>query len=114
MIGNTSYRDFKSIVSNNMIQKFPIAASGVPNYHTLFGPNLAGTRGKTVWHNLDRALMGYISVPKYFLKLHKFVTLVADVMFVNGATFLITMSRGIKFVTVEHIPARTDKQLSKY
>ena len=56
----------------------------------------------------------YIAVPKYFLKLHKFVTLVAYVMFVNGASFLITMSRGISFVTVEHIPTCKANQLSKY
>ena len=57
--------------------------------------------------------MYYIAVPKDFLKLHKFVTLVADVMFVDDAPLLITVSRGIKFVTVENIPNRTDKQLSR-
>ena len=55
----------------------------------------------------DRVVMDYISVPKDFLKLHEFVNLVKDVMFVNGAPFLITMSRGINLVTVA-------KQLSKY
>ena len=34
-------------------------------------------------------------------------------MFVNNVPVLITMYRGIKFVTVEHIPSRTAKQLSK-
>ena len=34
-------------------------------------------------------------------------------MFVNNIPFLITMSRKIKFITVEHIPTRTAKQLSK-
>ena len=58
--------------------------------------------------------MDFVAVPKDFLKLHKFVTLVAYVIFVNGAPFLITMPCGIKYVTVKHIQTHTAKQLSKY
>jgi hypothetical protein len=53
--------------------------------------------------------MDYVAVSREFMKLHKYVTLVADVMFVNGVTFLVTMSRGIKFVTAEHVPTRMAK-----
>ena len=45
--------------------------------------------------------------------MHKYATLVVDVLFVNNIPFLITISRGIKFVTVEHIPISMAKQLSK-
>ena len=44
--------------------------------------------------------MDYVDVTKDFLKLHYFVTLVSDVMFVNGATLLITIPCGINFVAV--------------
>ena len=64
--------------------------------------------------NTDRVMMDYVAVPKHFMKLHKFVTSMEDVMFVNGAPFLIVMSHGIKFVAVKHIPACRAKQLSKY
>jgi len=37
--------------------------------------------------------------------------LVADVMFVNGLPFLVTSSRGLSLVTIEHLPSRTDKCL---
>ena len=40
------------------------------------------------------------------------MTLTSDVMFVNGMPFLITLSRRIRLLTVEHIPSRTAKQLS--
>ena len=43
--------------------------------------------------------MNYVDVPKDFLKLHKFVTLVADTMFVDSTPLVIAMSRGIKLVT---------------
>ena len=55
-----------------------------------------------------------IAVPKVFLKLHKFVTLVENVMFMNGTQLFITMSNGIKFVTVQHVVTHTAKQVSKY
>ena len=59
-------------------------------------------------------MIDYVSVTNYFIRLHKFVTIVEDVMFVSGAPFLITMSHGIKFVTVEQILTHTAKQLAKY
>ena len=89
------------MVSNNMIKKWPINASTNTNIHIIFGTNLAGNRGKTVRQKTDRVVMDYVTVLKDFIKLNKFVTLVADAMSVNGATFLITMSHGIKFVTVK-------------
>ena len=47
------------------------------------------------------------SIPRYFYGLHKFVTLTADVMFVNGIPFLVTLSRKIRLFTVEFLPSRT-------
>ena len=98
---------------NSIIQKFIITASSVTNAHVMFGPNLAGTRGKTLQQNPDRVVTDYVDVPKDFLEFQKFVTLVADVIFVNGLPLIFTMSRGIKFVSVKHIPPRTAKKLSK-
>ena len=63
----------------------------------MFVPNLAGNRGKTVRQNPDRVVTDHVAIPREFLKLHKFVTIVADVMFVNGTPLLITMSRIIMF-----------------
>ena len=114
MIGHPSERDFKSMVSNNMMQNFPITASAVTNAHTTFGNNLAGTRGNTVRQNLDRVVMDYVAVPRVFLKLHKFVTVVTDLMLVKNVVFLISMYCGIKSATIEHMTTRTAKKLSKY
>ena len=113
MIDHPPKRYFKSMMSNNIIQNFLIATFGVTNDQTIFGTNLSGTRGKTLQNNPYRVVMDYVAVPKDFMKLHKFVFLVADVMFVNGAPLLINISHGIKFVTVEHIPTHTAEKLSK-
>ncbi len=46
-----------------------------------------------------------------FVELYKYVTLVADIMFVNGLLFLVTSSRGIHLVTIEYLKSRTAKRL---
>ena len=47
-----------------------------------------------------------------FHRLHKFVTLTADVMFVNGIAFLTRLSRKIRFLTMKHVTIHMDAQLS--
>ena len=55
-----------------------------------------------------------VGIPRYLYKLHKMVTITANVMFVSGITFLVTFSRNIKFWTAEFIPKRTAILISKY
>ena len=45
---------------------------------------------------------------------HKLISIAADVFFVNGIVFLLTVAIKLKFVTVEHTPVRTDKSLVKH
>ena len=51
--------------------------------------------------------------PEDFYQLHKFVTLTADVMFVNGIPFLVTFSRNILLGTCKYLHTRTSGQLDK-
>ena len=46
-------------------------------------------------------------------KLHKFVTLMVDVMFFNGNSFVIALARKLKLVTAKHIPSLTEGQFRK-
>ena len=66
MIDHPYKRDYKSMVSNNIIQNCPITDSDIPNAHTIFGTNLNGTRVKTMQQKMDRVVMDYIAVPKDF------------------------------------------------
>ncbi len=52
-----------------------------------------------------------MQIPQDFVQLHKYVTLVADVMFMNGLSFLVTSLQGLSLVTIEHLPLRTAKCL---
>ena len=54
----------------------------------------------------------YVSIPAKIVELNKHVVLVADVMFVNGLPFFITLSRKIQFVTIQYVPRRTAGELA--
>ena len=56
----------------------------------------------------------YVAVPKELVSRHKFISIVADVFFVDGIAFLITVEIKLKFVTVEHTTVRTTKSLVKH
>jgi hypothetical protein len=56
----------------------------------------------------------YVAVPRSVVDRNRMITLAANVFFVDGAVFLIMMSRRIKFVTAEHVPVRTAKSLAKH
>jgi len=48
MMGNPSKKDYKGMVSNNLIANCPITSRDVSNARTIFEPDLASIRGKTV------------------------------------------------------------------
>ncbi len=60
----------------------------------------------------ERVRVEHVQIPWDFVQLHKYVTLVADVMFVNGLPFLVTSLRGLRLVTIENLPSRTAKCLA--
>ncbi len=56
----------------------------------------------------------YVAVPCSLVETNKVITMAADVFFVDGTAFLLTMSQQIKYITTEHMPVRTAKSLAKH
>ncbi len=54
----------------------------------------------------------YVQILRVLLERHQRVTLVVDIMFVNGVPFLVSVARGLNLVTAEHVLSRTAKQLA--
>ena len=111
MIGNPTEREFVGMVREKLIANCPITVHDVDNANRIFGPDLANLRGKQTRTKPERVRVEIVQIPRDFVQLHKYVTLVADVMFVNGLPFLITSSRGISLVTIEYLKSRTAKRL---
>ena len=114
MMGNPSEKDYKGMVSNNLIANCPISSKDVSNARTIFGPDLASIRGKTVRRAPEPVVNDYVAVPRTLIEAQKMITLAADVFFVDRTAFLLMVARRIKFVTAEHVPVRTAMSLSKH
>ena len=102
------------MVSSNMIKNCPIDSTDVSNARAIFGPYLASVRGKTVLRKPKSIVEEYVAVPKELGSRHKFISIEADVFFVDGIAFLLTVTIQLNFVTVEHTPVRTAKSLVKH
>jgi len=84
------------MVREQLLTNCPVTMRNVDNAGRVFGPltNLSRTKPECV-------RVKYVQIPWDFVQLLKYVTLVADVMFVNGLPFLVTSLRGLSFVTIE-------------
>ena len=111
-VGNLSDSKFKLMVSKNSVKKCPVQHKHMTNASLIFSLDLQGMGGKTARRPSKRVETGHMSIPDNFHQLHHFVTLTADIMFVNGVPFLTTLSRNIRIFTSEHVPTCTGKQLA--
>jgi hypothetical protein len=55
----------------------------------------------------------YVEIPKEILDLNKDLTVAADIMFVNGLPFVTSISRKVKFTTIEYITTWSEPNLIK-
>ncbi len=101
------------MVRERLLTNCPITVRDVDNANRIFGPDLANLRGKMTRTKMECVRVEYVQIPWDFVQLHKYVMLVADVMFVNGLPFLVTSLRGLSLVTIEHLPSRTAKRLAQ-
>ena len=108
-MGHPSNKQFSEMASNKTRYNCPVIPADIPNALALYGPHLPGVQRYTVREKPDRVETEYLYIPDGYRRLDHFVTITADVMFVNGVSFLVTLSRKIRFLTAEHIPSRTAK-----
>ena len=59
-------------------------------------------------------VLNYIDIPKEILQLHKTVPVVAWIILFNGLAFLVSISRHVKFDTVQYLGKSMMDNISKY
>ena len=111
MVGNPTDKEFKGMVCERLITNCPVTVQDVENANRIFGPDLANLRGKMIRSKPEHVRIEYVQIPWDFVELHKYVRLVANIMFVNGLPFLVTSLQGISLVTIEYLKLRTAKRL---
>jgi hypothetical protein len=93
MIGNPTEQEFAGMVHEKLIVNCPVTVQDVHNANQIFGLNLANLRGEMTMTKPEHVRVDYVKIPRDFIKMHKYVTLVADLLFVNGLLFLVTSLR---------------------
>jgi len=112
MIGHPTDCNFLGMVRANYILNCPVTQSAVKNANQIFGPDLAGVRGRTVRRPPEAVRTDFVHIPQVILERHRLVVLTADVIFVNGIPFLVSLARGLNLLTAEFLPTRTAKSLA--
>jgi Reverse transcriptase (RNA-dependent DNA polymerase)/Zinc knuckle len=112
-IGRPSTREFINIVNKNLLPNCPITAVDIMAAENIYGPDLGSLKGKTVRRKVDHVEAIVTDVPCSIYERYKDVTVCADIMKVNGIPFLVSISRGIRFGTVEMVERKSAKVVLK-
>jgi hypothetical protein len=110
-IGRPSTADFIRIVDDRLLPNCPITKEDIMAAEHIFGPDLGAIKGKTVRIGPRKVRIPSVVVPNEILARYHKITLCGDIMFVNKIPFFITISRNIKFGTVEMIMNRQQKTI---
>ena len=95
------------------INNCPITRHAIHIVKDIYGPNLGSFKGKTIHCTLPHMPSGVDPVPSQLLKRHPGLTITVDVFFINNIPFLLSMSRGLKFMTIEFLPKRQSKTIKE-
>ncbi|KAL7531143.1 hypothetical protein ACHAXR_008885 [Thalassiosira sp. AJA248-18] len=108
----TFKREMSRTSKSSLFRDCPITKKDISNANVIFGPSKPCLEGKWVRRKPSRVEPEYLSIPANLITNHRYLTLVADVMFVSGLPFFITLSRSVRFVTVQFVPRRTTSELA--
>jgi hypothetical protein len=112
-IGRPSIKQFIRIVTLNQLPNCPLTKADIIAAEHIFGPDIGSLKGKTVRRRPHLANPTIEPLPPQAMSRYRNVTLAVDVMYVNGIPMLVTISRNIRFATVEALPNRNILTLVK-
>ena len=108
MVGCPSDKDLIRILKTSSLPNCPVTPCDVLIANELFGPDIGSLKGKTT-RRAPPIVDSPISVDlTTILKHYGEVTLCVDLMYVNKVPLLVTLSRNIKFGTMEAVADRKE------
>lgn len=111
MIGRPSMKDYENIVRLNLIPDCPVTIEDIRTANKIYGAEIAALKGKTTRNTSPQVRTDQVHVPPEIKEIHQLVTIAIDLMFVNKIPFFVTISRNIKFTTIQHLENRTKTSL---
>lgn len=91
-IGNPLDDRYKEIVSARSLRNCPLTVNDIANAHAIFGPDRVRLKVAAIRQpvRFTKTIGEKLKIPRDFYRLHKNLTLTADLMFVSGLPFLVT------------------------
>ena len=108
-LGSPSVKDFKAILRLNFIKNNPVTLEDIKIAESIFGPDIGSLKGKTTRRKPSPVVSDYIEIPPELIQAQQDVVLCMDTMYINGMSFLTTISRHIMYRTTEWVPNKTAK-----
>ena len=104
IMGKPSTGTFIAALKSNGLMNCPVTPGDVEAAEHIFGPDVGSLKGKTTRRSPPIVDSPIATVPAEVLKRYRKVTICIDIMYVNKIPMLISISRNIKFGTIEAIP----------
>ena len=104
MVGQPSTTTFVDLLKRNGIANCPITLADVEAAEHIFRPDIGSLKGNTTRQNPPIIDSPVTTIPVGILKHYQKVTLCVDIMYVNRVVMIVSISRNIKFATIEAIP----------
>ena len=112
-VGRPSTGTFVDLLKRNIITNCPITPADIKTAEHIFGPDIGSLKGKTTRRNPPIVDSPVTPIPADILKRYRKVTLCVDMMYVNRVGMLMSISRNIKFATIEAIPNNKSSTILK-
>ena len=106
-------KDLIMILKTSSLPNCPVTPRDVIIANKLFGPDIGALKGKTTWRG-PPIVDSPVSVDTTsILEHYREITLCVDLMYVSKVPLLVTLSRNIKFGTMEAVADRKETTLLK-
>ena len=106
LLGFPSERDFENMVRSNIIVNFPVTFDNVRKTKLIFGPDITSLKGKSVRRKPDSFITDYVEIPREIIESRKEMEVSTEIMFINKLPFLVSISRWLKFATIEYLSSK--------
>jgi hypothetical protein len=116
ILNRPSLKDYLHIVRRNELPNCPITTADIMRAWSIFGPDDVGAlKGKTVRHRPHK-VRDVIThhIPRGIIQEYKELTIAGDILHVNGQPLIITMTRKLRFASVEELPSRANSHMIKH
>jgi hypothetical protein len=112
-IGHPSTKDIICIVERNLLPNCPITKADILIAEDIYGAEIGALKGKTT-RQRPHAVTTFITlISSQVMNKFQSITLCVDITYINKIPILVTISRHIRFGTIEAIPNKSNITLVK-